>query len=94
MSVVMNLSGELDGDGAEAFGCSLTIVHSLLLYISVNTGLDMLDDLMKKMWDGDLGLFQILCLMQQPKSLILYSVKLIQSENLHDVGSSYCNFLE
>jgi hypothetical protein len=29
----MKLSGELDGDNAEAFGCSLAIAYSLLLSV-------------------------------------------------------------
>jgi hypothetical protein len=31
------------------------LIASFFLYISVKTGLDMLDDLMNKMRDGDLG---------------------------------------
>jgi hypothetical protein len=56
MSDVMNLSSSLDGDIAEAFGSSLAIVYSLLLYISVITGLGMLDDLMNKMRDEELSI--------------------------------------
>ena len=77
VSVVMKLSGELDGDIAEAFGLSLAIAHSLLLSIHLCqnwTGHAGRFDEQKcgiETWD----LFQILHLMQQTKSLILYLVK-------------------